>query len=95
MTENHSSVSPPKLLDQARGKIRLKHYSIRTEQTYVDWIKRFIFFHSKAWLAGETYSFCRRRIGCLKTELDTPYNRAWQREMIGRAPHILMMEAAT
>lgn len=32
----------PKLLDQVRGKIRLKHYSIRTEQAYLDWIKRFI-----------------------------------------------------
>jgi len=32
----------PRLLDQVRGKIRLKHYSLRTEQVYVDWIKRFI-----------------------------------------------------
>ena len=31
----------PKLLDQVRDVIRLKHYSIRTEQTYVDWIRRF------------------------------------------------------
>ncbi|MCL5801417.1 MAG: integron integrase [Gammaproteobacteria bacterium] len=37
----------PKLLDQVRGKIRLKHYSIRTEQSYLDWIKRFILFHGK------------------------------------------------
>lgn len=37
----------PKLLDQVRGKIRLKHYSIRTEQAYLDWIKRFILFHGK------------------------------------------------
>lgn len=37
----------PKLLDQVRDAIRLKHYSIRTEQTYVDWIKRFILFHGK------------------------------------------------
>lgn len=37
----------PKLLDQVRGKIRLKHYSIRTEQSYLDWIKRFILFHDK------------------------------------------------
>jgi integron integrase len=37
----------PKLLDQVRHKIRLKHYSIRTEQAYVDWIKRFILFHHK------------------------------------------------
>lgn len=47
MTENPSSVSPPKLLDQVRGKIRLKHYSIRTEQSYVDWIRRYILFHGK------------------------------------------------
>jgi len=36
---------PKKLLDQVRDAIRLKHYSIRTEETYVDWIKRFILFH--------------------------------------------------
>lgn len=38
---------PPKLLDLVRGKIRLKHYSIRTEQAYVDWIKRFILHFDK------------------------------------------------
>ena len=37
----------PKLLDQLRAKIRLKHYSIRTEETYVQWCKRFILFHQK------------------------------------------------
>ncbi len=37
----------PKLLDQVREKLRVKHYSIRTEQAYVDWIKRFILFHGK------------------------------------------------
>jgi len=36
-----------KLLDLTRDKIRLKHYSIQTEKSYVDWIKRFIFFHNK------------------------------------------------
>jgi hypothetical protein len=36
-----------KLLDKVRDAIRLKHYSIRTEQAYVGWIKRFIFFHKK------------------------------------------------
>jgi len=42
-------VSPqkPKLLDQLRGAIRLRHYSIRTEETYVQWVRRFIFFHGK------------------------------------------------
>jgi integron integrase len=38
---------PKRLLDQVREKIRLKHYSIRTEQAYVSWIKRFILFHDK------------------------------------------------
>ncbi|NOT15654.1 MAG: integron integrase [Methylotenera sp.] len=41
------SAEPPKLLDQVRGKIRLKHYSIRTEQAYLDWIKRFILHFDK------------------------------------------------
>lgn len=40
-------VSKSRLLDQVREKIRLKHYSIRTEQAYLDWIKRFILFHGK------------------------------------------------
>ena len=36
-----------KLLDQVRDVIRRKHFSIRTEQSYVDWIRRFILFHNK------------------------------------------------
>ncbi len=38
---------PAKLLDKARYRIRLKGYSIRTEQSYVSWIRRFILFHNK------------------------------------------------
>jgi len=41
------SPPPARLLDRVRDKIRLKHYSIRTEQAYVDWIRRFIVFHGK------------------------------------------------
>lgn len=37
----------PRLMDQARGELRVRHYSYRTEETYVQWIKRFIFFHNK------------------------------------------------
>jgi integron integrase len=37
----------PRLLDQVRQRLRLKHYSIRTEQAYVAWIRRFILFHHK------------------------------------------------
>ena len=37
----------PKLLDRVRDAIRMRHYSYRTEETYVHWIKRFIYFHGK------------------------------------------------
>ena len=37
----------PRLLDLVRARLRLKHYSIRTEQAYVSWIKTFIRFHNK------------------------------------------------
>ena len=36
---------PPRLLDRVRHKIRLKHYSIRTEKAYVDWVRRYVHFH--------------------------------------------------
>jgi integron integrase len=39
--------TPPRLLDRVRDVIRRKHYSIRTEQAYVQWIRRFILFHGK------------------------------------------------
>jgi len=37
----------PKLLDEVRTVMRLRHMSIRTEEAYVQWIKRFIVFHDK------------------------------------------------
>lgn len=37
----------PKLLDQLRQAIRTRHYSIRTEQAYVQWARRYILFHNK------------------------------------------------
>jgi len=39
--------APRKLLDQVSDAIRVKHYSLRTEKTYKDWIKRYILFHNK------------------------------------------------
>ena len=38
---------PVRLLDQVRDQIRLLHYSYRTEQQYVGWIRRFILFHGR------------------------------------------------
>ncbi|MGP1680691.1 MAG: integron integrase [Burkholderiales bacterium] len=37
----------PRLLDQVRDRLRVKHYSMRTEDAYLQWIRRFIFFHGK------------------------------------------------
>jgi len=42
MTDATVLLASLRLLEQVRGKIRLKHYSIRTEQAYLDLIKRFI-----------------------------------------------------
>ncbi|HEX8177237.1 MAG TPA: phage integrase N-terminal SAM-like domain-containing protein [Pyrinomonadaceae bacterium] len=35
------------LLNQVRDQIRILHYSIRTEEAYINWIKQFIIFHNK------------------------------------------------
>jgi len=37
----------PKLLQQVRDAVRRKHFSPRTEESYVHWVKRFVFFHGK------------------------------------------------
>src|SRR5215471_21181186 len=42
-----SQHQPPKLLEQVREAIRVRHYSLRTEATYLSWIKRFILLHGK------------------------------------------------
>src|SRR5262245_46014581 len=42
-----SSSQGKKLIDQVSDAIRVKHYSSRTEKTYKDWIKDYIFFHNK------------------------------------------------
>ena len=46
-TRNPSRVQrkPPRLLDRVRQKLRLRHFSYRTEQAYVAWIKRYIHYH--------------------------------------------------
>lgn len=38
---------PKKLLEQVRDVLRTKHYAYSTEQSYLDWIKRYILFHQK------------------------------------------------
>jgi integron integrase len=41
------STTAPRLLDQVRQAIRARHYSRRTEEAYVHWIRRFVLFHGK------------------------------------------------
>ncbi len=45
--KNSTNLKKPRLLDQVRFVVRAKHYSIRTEQAYAYWIKKFIIFHNK------------------------------------------------
>lgn len=42
-----AGMSTPRLMDQVRHALRVHHYSLRTEQAYVQWIRRYIFFHNK------------------------------------------------
>src|SRR5437016_11561525 len=46
-TADTTSSQKPKLLDQVHQAIRTRHYSPKTEESYVHWIKRFICFHNK------------------------------------------------
>lgn len=47
MSDKPASSREPRLLDRVRERIRVKHYSLRTETAYVDWIRRFILYHGK------------------------------------------------
>lgn len=47
MLENSATPHPPRLLEQVVDRLRVKHYSLRTEKSYVGWIKRYIWFHDK------------------------------------------------
>lgn len=48
-----SPATPTKLLDKVRRKIRFKHYSIRTEEAYTSWIKRYICVSRKKTPGGD------------------------------------------
>ncbi len=47
MINTPAESQPPKLLEQVVTRMRVKHYSLRTEKSYVDWIKRYIWHHGK------------------------------------------------
>lgn len=64
------SASGPRLLELVRARIRFKHYSIRTEQAYVDWIKRFIHFNDNRHPSDVAGSDIERFLTHLASELD-------------------------
>lgn len=45
--QSQSDNTKPKLLDQVKTQLRAMHYSKRTEESYVSWIKRYILFNNK------------------------------------------------
>src|ERR1035437_5169844 len=47
METKTTTYPPPKLLDQVREKIRYKHYSLSTENTYISWIRQYILLNEK------------------------------------------------
>ena len=64
MADMESQAQGPKLLDQVRNAMRLHHYSIHTERSYIDWIKRYVHFHqmkSREDLADGERKICRMR----------------------------------
>ena len=63
-----SEPKPRRLLDQVRDRIRVKHYSIRTEQVYVDWIKRYIVYFGKQHPAGLSAQHVERFLSHLASE---------------------------
>jgi integron integrase len=42
-----AETQPPRFLDRLRDSLRVRHYSLRTEDAYLDWVRRFILFHGK------------------------------------------------
>ena len=62
-----SQAPTPKLLDQVRSIMRLHHYSIHTERSYLDWIKRYVLFHRMQ--TREDLADAERKIEAFLTDL--------------------------
>lgn len=43
----HTSARDPRLLDQVRSELRARHYSLKTERAYIQWIRQYILYHNK------------------------------------------------
>jgi hypothetical protein len=58
----------PRLLDRVREELRVRHYSPRTEEAYIAWIRRFILFHGKRHLSTMAGGEVNRFLAHLATE---------------------------
>lgn len=67
MDSQANLLAQPKLLDQVRNVLRLHHYSIHTETSYVDWIKRYIRFHRMT--SRDDLADAERKIEAFLTDL--------------------------
>ena len=61
-------MTSPKLLDQVRNRLRYKHYALKTERTYIAWIRRYIYFHNKTHPKDLDGSAVARFLSYLATE---------------------------
>lgn len=59
VAEEASERAGPRLFDKVRDVMRLKHYSIRTEEAYLNWIRRFIVFHSRGGRPSHEATACQ------------------------------------
>lgn len=60
-------MAQPKLLEQYRERLRVKHYSLRTEQACLHWVRRFI----------SGYTFPMANISCARSSTTAPSHRPW------------------
>ena len=85
---DRSPDAPPlRLLDQVRARIRVKHYALRTEQVYVDWIKRYIKHFDKRHPRDLTAAHVERYLSYLATEREVAASTQNQAKSAVRHSH--------
>ena len=93
---NNTTPTPPqpKLLDQLRREIRMRHYSIRTERSYVDWVHRYILFHNKRHPLEMGPAEITAFLSYLATDLNVAANtqRVKGAAAIAASPHALLTD---
>lgn len=72
---------PPRLLDRMRFTLRAKHYSYRTEQAYVHWVRRFILFHREGY-QQENFLARNGLLGLVRSALILPATLAARLEQV-------------